>query len=140
MNPVKGLRRPRSRLMTSLARVAELEDTTWPSETVANILARAERAEAHIKELNDKWADDVLRVERAEAECKAMRTALKACLKDLEYFSRREGPGGDASRFASIHKARAALNPTPAGIKKAPTEVEASPHDKLLRQPAERER
>ena len=37
-------------------------------ELLAEANTRAERAEAHIRELNDKWANDVLLVECAEAE------------------------------------------------------------------------
>jgi chromosome segregation ATPase len=43
---------------------------------VATLAVALERAKAHIRELNDKWADDVLRCERAEAQIASVRAIL----------------------------------------------------------------
>jgi hypothetical protein len=76
------------------ARIAELETRNKHESDCV------EAAKAHIASINNQWADDVLRVERAEAERDAMREALARIEREsIDDVSRAE--------------ARAALAPSP---------------------------
>jgi len=98
-------------LIVTLRKRVEGLDEAFRGEVAINsrLTARAEQAEA---QLHDKTEAFVLvsgHRDSLEAQLAVAREAATAALKDLEYFSRRESTGGDPSRFASIHKLRAAL-------------------------------
>jgi hypothetical protein len=117
-----------------------------PFEMYARVLARAEQAEKRVGELEakvkeaDYWWNQIkvespqrlARAEQAEAQLVVAREAAVAALKDLEYFSRREGPGGDPSRFASIYKLRAALQQTAPASATSPISRSTPPTDDLV--------